>query len=97
MTWNVNGLRAALRRSDMTLGVFLSSLDSGESGKSCWVYLLTCLLPWLKDIRSRFIVADIICFQETKLTRNEFLLERDLSLANGWCGPSYLVEAGLRM
>lgn len=31
-------------------------------------------------------LADIVCFQETKLARQE--ATEDLALAEGWCGPS---------
>lgn len=29
--------------------------------------------------------ADIICFQEVKLRQEDFLRERDLAIAEGWC------------
>lgn len=31
LTWNVNGLRAALRRGDMSLAAFLASLNAGTA------------------------------------------------------------------
>lgn len=53
LTWNINGLRAVLRRKYGKLEALLDDLD-----------------------------ADIISFQETKLTKADF--ERDLALASGW-------------
>ena len=53
LTWNVNGLRAVLRRK---FGNVKSLLDT--------------------------LKADIICFQETKLTKADF--DRDLALVEGW-------------
>ena len=55
VTFNINGLRACLRRR--------------FNGK---------LIELL-----RFLEADIICLQETKLARSE--ADRDLALAEGWC------------
>ncbi|KAK9829784.1 hypothetical protein WJX72_007901 [[Myrmecia] bisecta] len=53
LTWNVNGLRAILKRRFGSLAALLNHLQ-----------------------------ADIICFQETKLTRLE--LEREFALVDGW-------------
>jgi AP endonuclease-2 len=53
LTWNVNGLRAILKR---------------KYGNMKWL---------LEDLR-----ADIICFQETKLTKADF--DRELALVDGW-------------
>ncbi|KAK9867360.1 hypothetical protein WJX84_005602 [Apatococcus fuscideae] len=53
VTWNINGLRAIIRRQFGSLTALLDSLE-----------------------------ADIICFQETKLTKADF--DRDLALIDGW-------------
>ncbi len=53
LTWNINGLRAILKRKCGTLQGLLDDLK-----------------------------ADIICFQETKLTKSDF--DRDLALVEGW-------------
>lgn len=53
LTWNINGLRAVLKRKYGTVKALLDDLN-----------------------------ADIICFQETKLTKSDF--ERELALVDGW-------------
>ena len=53
LTWNINGLRAVLKRKYGTTQALLDDLN-----------------------------ADIICFQETKLTKADF--DRDLALVEGW-------------
>ena len=53
LTWNINGLRAILKRKYGTTEALLDDLN-----------------------------ADIICFQETKLTKPDF--DRDLALVEGW-------------
>ena len=53
LTWNINGLRAVLKRKYGTVKALLEDLG-----------------------------ADIICFQETKLTKADF--ERELALVDGW-------------
>lgn len=53
LTWNINGLRAVLKRKYGTVKALLDDLD-----------------------------ADVICFQETKLTKADF--DRDLALVEAW-------------
>ena len=53
LTWNINGLRAVLKRKYGSLKALLDDLG-----------------------------ADIICFQETKLTKAD--LDRELALVDGW-------------
>ena len=53
LSWNINGLRAVLRRQFGSVSNLLGKLK-----------------------------ADIICFQETKLTKADF--DRDLAIVEGW-------------
>ncbi|KAK9830809.1 hypothetical protein WJX74_008240 [Apatococcus lobatus] len=53
VTWNINGLRAIIRRKFGSIKALLESLE-----------------------------ADIVCFQETKLTKTDF--DRDIALVDGW-------------
>jgi len=53
LTWNVNGLRAVLKRRFGNINSLLETLG-----------------------------ADIVCFQETKLTKADF--DRELALVEGW-------------
>ncbi len=52
LTWNVNGLRAVLKRKFGNVKALLEALG-----------------------------ADIVCFQETKLTKSDF--DRELALVDG--------------
>lgn len=75
VTWNINGLRAVTKRGVGDLATLLDSLQAGSCGT----------LPQSQNARgtdSNLKPADIVCFQETKLTRAE--LDRDLALVDGW-------------
>ena len=85
LTWNVNGLRACLRRLNTTLGELLDSLHAGSTvfdapqivAGACGQH------PHTGRESGAAFRADVVCLQETKLRRVE--LDRDLALANGWC------------
>lgn len=60
LSWNINGLRAVLRRKFGNISSLLNQLN-----------------------------ADIICFQETKLTKGDF--DRNLAIVEGWYAVFCLV------
>ena len=71
LSWNVNGLKACLKRlygRKSSISEFLN----GDIGKD----------------------FDIVCIQETKLTKNELLQSNELTQANGWlCFYSVCLES----
>lgn len=75
-TFNINGLRAVLKRGFGDIATLLNFLQAGK------VLQLFLRIPLYNALLS--CAADIVCFQETKLTKTE--LDRDLALVEGWYG-----------
>ncbi len=88
LTWNVNGLRACLRRLNTTLSELLDSLHAGSTAFDAPQIVAGARgqHPHVGRDSGAAFCADVVCLQETKLRRVE--LDRDLALANGWCAPS---------
>ena len=88
LTWNVNGLRACLRRLNTTLSELLESLHAGRTAFDApQIVAGACgQHPHMGRDPGAAFCADVVCLQETKLRRVE--LDRDLALANGWCAHS---------
>ncbi len=81
VTWNINGLRAVCKRG---IGDIATLLDSIYAGRCCVFRSATVVLDCRPGLSPSVqpCHADIICFQETKLTKAE--LDRDLALVEGW-------------
>jgi exonuclease III len=92
VTWNINGLKAVVSKYGSTQKL----LDSLEAG-ACQAAVMAAVCHGMyasSGIRSAQqqgcaccstninFSADIVCFQETKLQRNE--LQRELALVEGW-------------
>ena len=93
LTWNVNGLRACLRRLNTTLSELLDSLSAGTMVAHGAIAMQDCqwrplLAPRPQHDSCAAFCADVVCIQETKLRRTE--LDRDLALVNGWCVPCHV-------
>ena len=72
LTWNVNGIKAAVRRCG-GLQRLLDSINAGPLRASYRLHAFAEVAPSL---------ADIICLQETKVKSGD--LERELAIVDGW-------------
>lgn len=84
VTWNINGLRAIIRRKFGSLKALLDSLDAGQLSQKAHTQIFSLAAKGLSFCSENFCVADIICFQETKLTKTDF--DRNIALCEGWYG-----------
>lgn len=93
LSWNVNGLRAALKRLNVTISQFLEGLGAGGCWSPIpWGAAFPCMLGHVPSRSSSASPplpspplppsADIICLQETKLRRCD--IDRELAVVEGW-------------
>ena len=76
LTWNVNGLRAVLNRRFGSTRSLLKYLKAGE-----WTRQLRGLIHTLYSL---VCCADVICLQETKLSKVDMTRFQELALSEGW-------------
>lgn len=78
LTWNVNGLRAVLNRRFGTTRSLLQYLKAGMAKHAV-------LHTHARSVRSRTAdTTDVICLQETKLSKVDMTRFQDLALSEGW-------------
>lgn len=76
LTWNVNGLRAVLNRRFGSTRSLLKYLKAGARTRQ--------LRGFIHILYSLVRRADIICLQETKLSKVDMTRFQDLALSEGW-------------
>ncbi len=84
-TWNINGLRACLRRPGChhmrSMRQLLDFLDAGQCSPVAALTQTSCCER--QPATDLFLICtDIVCFQETKMVRQE--LSPDLGQVEGW-------------
>ena len=88
VSFNVNGLRPMLKRRRGPLTQVLEDLQAGEMclelhrNIPCCMPLLAC--------EPLHVCADIVCIQETKLSKNNMEEVKDFAVAEGWSVPHHL-------
>ncbi|KAL3155761.1 hypothetical protein ABBQ32_012778 [Trebouxia sp. C0010 RCD-2024] len=80
VTWNVNGLRAVLNRRFGSLKSLLLYLKAGAN------VLAASTVPWHSLMSGHAVVADVVCLQETKLSKADMSKLGELTNCAGWYG-----------